>query len=296
MERESMIQPDVKVIDGTGDTLGESPVWDGPNQLLYWVDVYGPRVNRLDRSGTVESWLIAGAKTVGSLALMTGGRLLLALDTGLNLFDPVTAGLTFLADPNAAREGVGYNDGKVDPSGRYWIGTLDLAEQAPRGVLHAVSPRLEVHLADAGFVVVNGPAFSPDGRFLYLSDSLDRKVLAYDVAPGTPRLGGRRVLHAFDADAGYPDGLTVDAAGDIWVAHYGGGRISRLQPDGRLRATYPMPCSIVASCAFGGADLRTLYITTGTEPDRSSHPAGCLLAMRVDASGLPSPVFDPVVT
>lgn len=290
---------DCTIAAATHDRLGESALWHARERAIYWADFYGPVLHRLPLgSRTVESWTIPDSSTVGSFAFASGGRVILALERGLTLFDPMTGGFQRFGDPNAGRAGVAYNDGKVDRSGRLWIGTFDMAETDPRGILYCVGRDGVVTVGDSGFVVCNGPAFSPDGSTLYFSDTVGRRILAYEIAGDPPRLLNRRLFAAMKAEQGFPDGLTVDAAGDVWCALYGAGEVARFAPGGALKERYRLPCPAVTSCSFGGAQLSTLFVTTGWSPGverAEDEPAagGALFSIEVDAIGLPEPEFDP---
>jgi sugar lactone lactonase YvrE len=156
-----------QIVAKTRDRLGESAMWHPREKAIYWVDWYGPTVYRL-RAGDKRpaSWTIAGATILGSLVFLKDGRLLLALDTGLKVFDQASENLEDFADPNEGRAGVSYNDSKVDRFGRYWVGTFDMPETEPRGVLYCVDSQGRFTLGDSGFPVCNGPAFSPQGNRL----------------------------------------------------------------------------------------------------------------------------------
>jgi D-xylonolactonase len=292
-----MMANEWKIVAQTRDRLGESALWHARERAIYWIDGYGPTVHRL-RLGAAkpENWKIPDASLIGSLVFATGGRLLLALDTGLKLFDPVSGALKDFADPNEGRPEISYNDGKIDRFGRYWIGTFDVPEIEPRGILYCVDPQGRATLGDSGFAVCNGPAFSPDGRTLYFSDSVGRRILSYDMSAQSPRLVNRRVFAAMAEDEGLPDGLTVDTSGDVWCAHYGAGRVTRFSPDGQRKSVLHLPCPAVTSCSFGGDDLSTLFVTSGWSPgveraENEPGPGGALFAMGVDARGLPEPEF-----
>ena len=293
-----MSAEDWTIVAQTRDRLGESAMWHAKERAIYWVDWYGPIVHRLRLDGgKLESWAIAGATILGSLVFVKGGRLMLALDGGLTLFDPATGGRKSFADPNGGRPSVSYNDSKVDRFGRLWVGTFDVPETEPRGILYCVDRTGRVTVADSGFPVCNGPAFSPDGRILYFSDSVGRRILAYDTAPDTPHLTNRRLFAVMGADEGLPDGLTVDAVGDVWCAHYGAGRVTRYAPSGQVKQVHHLPCPAVTSCSLGGDRLSTLYVTTGWSPgvqraEDEPGPGGALFAMEVDAQGLAEPEFD----
>ncbi len=286
-----------RIAAATRDRLGESPMWDVAGQALYWIDWYNPIVHRLvPATGKLSHWTVPGATTIGSIVLVSGGRLLLALETGLHIFDPDSGSLAQFADPNAQRQGVGYNDAKIDRAGRCWIGTYDHAEIDPRGILYNLDANGRSAIGDSGFAVCNGPAFSPDGATLYFSDTVGRRILAYDMSPTSPRLTNRRLFAVLDDTEGMPDGLTVDASGDVWCAHYGAGRISRYASDGTRKSLLQLPCPVVTSLCFGGRDLRTLYVTTGWSPgitrgEDETGPGGNLLSIGADTAGLAEPVF-----
>jgi sugar lactone lactonase YvrE len=238
-------------------------MWHPGEQACYWVDWYGPIIRRL-RWGQekIESWTIPGETIIGSFVFARDGRLLIAVDSGLRLFDPRTGTSTPFADPNERRPGVAYNDSKLESSGRLWVGTFDLPETEPRGILYCVEPDGRWGVGDSGFAVCNGPAFSPDGRTLYFSDSVGRRVLAYDLSPQHRTLANRRVFAQFKADEGVPDGLTVDAEGGVWIAMWDGWRVARYTPDGMLDRVIHLPVPRPTSCCFGGDDLGTLYVTS----------------------------------
>jgi sugar lactone lactonase YvrE len=272
------------------DRLGESVLWHAREQALYWIDFYGPRVRRwsLGESAT-DSFELGKGKTVAALAFGTEGRLLVMLDEGVHWFDKNHGTLVPFADPNNRREGVSYNDAKVDREGRLWVGTYDVAEQAPRGVLYRVDGSGQAALADSGFVVSNGPAFSPDGAILYFSDTVGRQLLAYRLDQETGRLTERRQFAALDDAGGVPDGLCVDRAGGVWCAIYGGGRVLHLTPGRQIDRVVEVPAANTTSCCLGGEDLRTLFITSGEEAENES--GGAVFAVEVDVPGLPEPQF-----
>lgn len=285
------------IVVQTRDRLGESPLWHAGEQAIYWTDLYGPTVHRLRKGSAVESWTVPGTTFIGSFVFATAGRLLLAIDTGLVLFDPAAGTFTPFADPNQGREGVIYNDSKIDRAGRLWVGTLDLAEAEPRGILYCVDTGGQARVGDSGFTVCNGPAFSPAGDVLYFSDSMGRRLIAYDLAPGSGQLRNRRVFTTMGPDDGIPDGLTVDAEGGVWCAHYGAGRLTRFAPDGSVLMVIETPCPVVTSMGFGGPEMTTLYVTTGwsigvSRAADEQGPGGALLAYETGIRGLAEPVFD----
>ncbi|MFO1170159.1 MAG: SMP-30/gluconolactonase/LRE family protein [Hyphomicrobiaceae bacterium] len=276
----------------TRDKLGESVLWHPGEQSLYWIDLMQPTVRRMKGgTGEPQSWPIRGTGTLGSLTFASGGRLMLAIDQGLVLFDPATGNMEPFVDPNDQREGVIYNDSKIDRDGRLWLGNYDKAESEPTGVLYCVYPDGRFRLADSGIAVTNGPAISPDGGTLYLSDTTGKRILRHSIDRATGRLSHRRLFATIDP--GMPDGLTIDAAGRLWVAHYGGGCITRLMPDGTVDRVIELPTANVTSTCLGGPKLTTLYITTAEVPANPGPLDGALFCVEVDGPGLPEPIFAP---
>ena len=284
---------ELKVAAPTRDRLGESVMWHVEEQALYWIDLLNPTIRRMKRgTGEPESWTIPNTGVLGSLTLASGGRLMIAVDQGLMLFDAKTGRSEPFCDPNEQRVEMLYNDSKIDRDGRLWIGNCDKPEKEPRGVFYSVERDGSYHLADAGFAVANGPAFSPDGNVLYFSDSVGRRLLTYRIDRKTGRLHDRQLFATIE-NAGMPDGITTDAAGRLWVAHYGGGRVTRYTPDGKVDTVIPVPVPNVTSVGLAGPTLTTLYITTAENPASPDPLDGALFSIEVDGPGLPEPVFQP---
>ena len=288
---------DWTIVSPIRDRLAESPMWHPQEEALYWTDWYGPTIHR-KRWGQdkVESWTIPNETVLGSFVFAGGGRLLLAVDSGLVLFDPRTGQATPFANPDGGREGIVYNDSKLDRFGRLWVGTYELTEQDPRGILYCVTPDGTATIGDSGFPSCNGPAFSPDGRTMYFSDSVGRRILAYDVSPQSRKLTNRRVFASFGPDEGLPDGLTVDAEGGLWCALYGGSCVMRFLPDGVLHSRYDLPCPIVAAPGFGGPEMNILFVATGWSPgvEKASdemRDGGALFALETRFRGVAEPIF-----
>lgn len=293
-----MTVPDFTIAAQPRDQLGESPMWHAGEQAIYWVDWYGPVIHRMRAGGAVESWTIPGTTVIGSFVFVSGGRLMLAIDSGLVLFDPATGEISPFADPNGGRQDIIYNDSKVDRFGRLWVGTCDLRETEPRGILYCVDASGAAAVAESGYVVCNGPAFSLSGGVMYFSDSVGQRILAFDVDPDRPILRNRRVFARMTPEEGLPDGLTVDAEDCLWCAHYGAGRLTRYAPDGAVKSVIELPCPTVTSMSFGGPGMTTLYVTTGWSPgiaraEDEPGPGGALFAFETGIRGLPEPGFAP---
>ncbi|MFC7544433.1 SMP-30/gluconolactonase/LRE family protein [Siccirubricoccus deserti] len=216
-------------------------------------------------------------------AALTGDpeQLILGLRSGHFLFAPRYGHLEALAVPQRHSARHRLNDGKVDHAGRLWFGTMHEAEQAGEGALHLLAPGRQAARIAGPFTVPNGPAFTADGAIMYLADSPARLVLAFDMEDGRPVR--RREHLRFSEDEGFPDGMTLDAEDGLWVAHWGGGRVSRFAADGSRAGSIRLPVRDVTSCAFGGADLRTLFVTTARgngRPDEAPPAASSRSAPR----------------
>jgi xylono-1,5-lactonase len=210
---------------------------------------------------------------------------------GVVLIDLISGLQTPVASPEHGRGGITYNDAKVDPEGRLWQGTCDGDGVEPRGCLWVLENGRRPRLAETGMAVVNGPAFSPDGRMIYVSDSIGRRIIAFNMAGG--KLSHRRTFATMTTDEGLPDGLTVDADGCLWCAHWGGNRVTRFAPSGERLTAVEIPASHVTSVAFGGTGLDTLFITTaryGLSAEQVTREpySGALFSLRPGVKGLPA--------
>jgi sugar lactone lactonase YvrE len=286
-----MTGADWEVIGETRDRLGESALWHPREQGLYWIDFYGPTIHRLDpAAGETRHWTLDGFSSIGSLAFAAEGRLALALNDGIYWFDMATGRPTRFADPNDGRPGLCYNDAKVDRDGRYWVGNYEVTEREPRAMFYRVGLDGGATIGDSGFVVCNGPAFSPAGDILYFSDSIGRRLLAYDVDRATGRLSAPRLFHQFAETDGIPDGLCMDSDGALYCAMYGGGCVMRFAPDATVLDTVRLPVRNITSSCLGGNGLDILYVTTAEDGGRHSLD-GALFARRVAVPGLPEPLW-----
>lgn len=287
-------KPHWRIVAECRDKLGEGPQWNSATGALSWVDCYGPTLRRLAANGERQDWVIPGFKNIGSAVFCGDGRLLIAMENGLHFFDPRDASLALFADPNEGRPGLIYNDAKVDRHGNYWVGNYDATESAPRGVLYVLNRHGQWRIGDSGFVICNGPTFSPAGDVLYFSDSMGRQSLAYDLDPHTGALSRRRVFQTYTEADGVPDGCCVDTQGCIWIAMYDGAKVFRLSPSGERLETWSLPARNITSCCLGGGDLRTLFVTSGQAADGGEPEGGAVFATEVDVPGLPEPIFHPV--
>ena len=277
--------------------LGESPVWSGAEQALFFVDITGRTLYRF-RPATREAQRLALAEDTGCIGLAAGGGFVAGARSGLWRLDARGQPLARLA-PNPEDATVSrFNDGRVDPRGRFLAGTIDEPKAAAAAHLYRYDERGLAVLA-AGLLTSNGLAFSPDGRTLYHADTPRFVVYRYDYDPETGEAVNRRPFVRLDPDAAdraRPDGAAVDVDGCYWTALYEGGRVQRYDPEGRLMAEHRVPARRATMPAFGGPDLKTLYLTTardGAGPDelRAFPLSGALFALQTDTAGLPAHEF-----
>lgn len=282
----------VRTVWAGGALLGEGPVWDAGRGVLWFVDIKGQHVHRLDpATDQVASW--PAPERVGWVLPAEGDVLVAGLKTGLARFDPATGSFAPLAPVEPHLPGNRLNDAAVAPDGTIWFGTMDDAEDQATGRVHRFDGRAVTTLPIAPAVVVNGPALSPDGRTLYHVDSGARTIHAF-AAGEDGTLGAGRVFAEVDPADGYPDGPSVDSAGNVWVGLWQGWRARLYAPDGAILREVRLPAANVTKVALGGPDLTTAYVTTArvglSEEELAAQPeAGHLFAFQVDTPGLAHP-------
>jgi len=277
----------VDIAIDAGDTLGEGPVWE-PGVGLWWLDILRRRLHSLDMEGRWQTRELD--ETPGSLALAGDGRMLLALRTGLALYDVETETTKPLAAIEEDLPDNRLNDGKTDPEGRFWVGSMADDGRDRAGSLYRFEGVVTRVLSDVG--IPNSLAWSPDGRTMYFADSVAGAIFAFPYDLDTGQIGDRRVF-AEVGQPSAPDGSTVDVDGCLWNAEYGGGRLVRYTPDGTVDRMVDVPATNPTCPTFGGSDLDVLYVTTaraGSEGDPHAREpeAGALLAIDADVSGLPA--------
>ncbi|GAA1288222.1 gluconolaconase [Planotetraspora silvatica] len=245
-------------------TLGEGPLWDARTGTLYWVDIM---------EGTVFAQAVDAAQParidvqaqVGCLGLTDDPQVLIAgMRTGWHLLDLRTGGRTFLSDPEADRPACRFNDGSVDPAGRFWTGSLEDGETRPEGRLYRLDGDGTYATVDEGFYCSNGIDWSPDGRWMYFVDSRADLIHRYAFDAETGEATVRRIFADTSSLPGVPDGLRVDSQGDVWCAFWDGAHVTRFTPDGAAAERVPVPVLRPTSVAFGGPGLQTMYITSAS--------------------------------
>ncbi len=271
-------------------TLGEGPAWDAKTQTLYWVDV-------------LEKRIYAGSKLflqlddfVSCLAPRTDGGFVIAQRFGFWTFEPDTNKLFTLASPKGEPSNNRFNDGKCDPRGRFVAGTMDHNEQETSGSLYSLSPEGRIKKLLKDVRISNGLAWSPDCATMYFIDTPTREVKAFEYDIETGQIANPRVLIHFEDTFGWPDGMTTDANGNLWIAMWGGARVTQWNPRGVLMEQFGIPALNPTSCVFGGPNLNELFITTARvgmdAAAMKKYPqAGGVFRMETNVTGMPTYEF-----
>lgn len=276
-------------------SLGECPTWSIDEQLLYWVDINAPSLNRFDPlTGRNMAWPMP--ESIGSFALCEGSRFVAALRSGIWLVDrdgkPKRKIAAAPYDPAHHR----FNDGRADAQGRFWVGSMNEKRDGSTACLYRLGADLALTAMVAEITISNGLAWSPDSGTMYHADTPTRTISAWDFDPVTGAIANRRVFAQFAGESDHPDGAAVDSDGFYWTALYRAGKVVRLSPRGVIVAEVPLPAMCPTMCAFGGPELKTLYVTSarqkrGAEELSRLPQSGGIFAMRVDVPGIPEPKF-----
>lgn len=284
--------------------VGECPLWHHAEKALYWVDIDGRAVHRLDPAsgGAHSKWPMESQPS--AIAIDASGGIVVAQRSGIVRLDTSTGAVTPIAPAPYDSATMRFNDGRVDPAGRFWIGGRDEASGREAAAMYVLE-RGQLRTQWPGTLKnSNGLGFSPDGRRMYHADTATHRIDCYDFDAATGIASNRRTFHQFASDknapdyGGRPDGATVDSAGNYWCAMFEGGRVLCLSPDGEILREVKLPLRCPTMLAFGGDDLRTLYITSASHgrsaEERAQYPlTGCVLSLRADIAGRPEPAYQP---
>jgi len=281
------------VLDARAE-LGEGAIWNSREQVLYWVDITGCKVHAFDPA-TGADRIIPVGEPVGTIVPRRSGGAMIAVKRGFASLNLDTWEVRIVADPEVHMPDNRFNDGKCDPAGRFWAGTMAMrGERKGKGSLYCLFPDLSVKRMLDGVTTSNGIAWSLDRKTMYYIDTPTLTVWAFDYDESSGSISNRRAAVSAGREMGYPDGMTVDEEGMIWVAYWEGWKVARWDPrNGRLLETVDVPAARVSSCAFGGPKLDTLYITTargegGPEDGKSQPHAGGIFMAKPGARGVPA--------
>lgn len=243
--------------------LGESPVWNSFDNSLYFVDIKNPSIHRLHfPSGCFES--ISAPSEIGCILFSQDGKLIAAMQSGLAHVNFETSKYSYFSSIDTDRLSNRPNDGKCDKAGRLWIASMDNNEVKPSGRLWCISHLTKPKIWDSNFVIGNGIDWSPDGKKLYFTDSVNRSIFIYDYDLSNGSIKNKKIFATIPKGYGFPDGLTVDSEGYIWSAHWDGWRITRYAPNGAIDLVVEVPVPRPTSLTFGGSNLNRLFITSAS--------------------------------
>ncbi len=242
--------------------LGEGPLWDPTRKLICWVDIL---------KGHIHEWSVVSeelntiqvSQMIGAMAICNDGNYIAAMKNGFGFVNRETGKVDMIANPEEHLPENRFNDGKCDPYGRFWAGTMPIAEDKSSGSLYFLDTSLNVQKKEINIGVSNGLAWSLDHKTMYFIDSPTRQVVGYDYDKESGKLANKRTAIAIAEEDGFPDGMTIDHEGMLWVAHWGGWQVARYDPvTGKKMLSISMPVSQVTSCSFGGDSMEDLYITS----------------------------------
>lgn len=276
-------------------TLGEGPNWLEDKQTLMWVDIEGRQLRFYNPENGIEQ-VHKLPERAGAAVGHTDDKVVLAVESGFAFYDLNTREQTAINDPEQ-REDNRFNDGKCDAAGRFWAGTMSLVGKEKQGAFYCLDGDLSVRHVFGEVSTSNGLGWSPDGTVMYYIDTGTQKVQAFEFDVEKGELGAERTVVSFENEEGFPDGMAVDADGHLWIAHYGGSRVSKWDPAAGLKVgEILLPVDNVTCCAFGGADYGDLYITTAkdglSDEQKAEQPlAGALFVCRPGPKGQPAHLF-----
>lgn len=281
----------------TENILGEGPLWHSIHQMLYWVDIQSKIVHGYEpHTGLHREWPVP--KKVGTIVPASNGHLILGLQGEIAELDPVSGNVSTLVRLESDRPQNRCNDGKCDPAGRLWVGTMNVDAKPEAGSLYCIDKELSVNKVLTGLTIANGMGWSPDGKYMYFIDSAEYHVKRFIFTSEKNWLKDESVVLRFNKENGQPDGLCVDADGMLWIGFYGGSRVGRYDPaTGKHLLDVSVPAPNVTSCAFGGKDLHTLYITTAREgldheKIKQFPSSGNLFACEPNVAGTDAGIFE----
>lgn len=281
--------------------LGEGSIWSIENQKLYWVDIEGKRLNIFDPVAGENKAYDVGRR-VGTVVPVTEAVVLVALEDGMATVNINNGAVDYILNTEVHKEhNRRFNDGKCDPHGRFWVGTLSMDGVQNVSSLYSIDKDLNLSEKISGVSISNGIVWSADASTMYYIDTPTGEIVQYDFDPASGNISNRKLILKIEEQDGYPDGMTIDSEGLLWVALWDGFAVINVDPkDGSILKKVNIPAPKVTSCAFGGPKLDKLYITTASvemsEAELLEYPlSGSLFVADVDATGVPANKFKPSV-
>ncbi len=276
--------------------VGEGPIWDDQKSVLWWIDILSSRLYAFDpKSETNREWDVG--EHVGTVVPWRDQEVVLALACGLGSFNLATGQVTIFSDPETNQAGNRFNDGKCDPVGRLWAGTMAYVDPIDQGSLYCLNTDFQVTKVLGGVGISNGIVWSHDHKTMYYIDSTTFALRAWDYSVDSGSITNERILLQVELEFGLPDGMTIDEEGMLWVAFYGGSKVCRIHAQtGEILQTIDLPVPATTACAFGDPELDTLYITCAaqglTEAELAKNPQnGNLFSIKTGFKGVPSSRF-----
>ncbi|WP_372932719.1 SMP-30/gluconolactonase/LRE family protein [Mariniphaga sediminis] len=285
-----------ELVLNTQSDLGEGAIWNHKTGELMWVNITGKILNFYNPKLKYNKEMFTG-QMIGTVVPSESGKAMIALENGFYQFDPETGSKHFIIDPEKEISGNRFNDGKCDPAGRFWAGTMSLEGKKKAGALYRLDPKRTVHKMIEGVTTSNGIVWSRDQTKMYYIDTPTRKVMAWNYNNETGEISNPQTAIEVPEDMGFPDGMTIDSEGNVWIALWGGAAVGCWNPEtGKLLRTIDVPAKNVTSCAFGDDDLGTLYITTArqntNEKELEKFPhAGGVFKIRPGVKGIEACFF-----
>ena len=285
-----------KLVLDSQAVLGEGALWHVDSRQLFWVDIEGKKLHQY-RPADGETRAIHVGGRIGTVVLAPEDKAIVALQNGIFALNLADESLTLLANPLAGMSDLRFNDGKCDPAGRFWVGSMHLSAQPEVASLYCMDTDYTIRRVQDNITISNGITWSLDHKVMYYIDTPTECVQAYDYDFGTGHIAHPRVVINVPEGVGHPDGMTIDEEGMLWIAHWGRGCVIRWNPEtGEPLQKIEVPAPLVTSCAFGGDDLHTLYITTARaglgDEQKANYPySGGLFSVKPGVGGIAAYVF-----
>lgn len=295
-------QLNIEIVGSKISLLGEGPVWDAKQGMIYWIDILNGQLHSHHPKKNTQA-SIGLDQMIGSFALSDHGKIIAALKEGIYWVDKNTGAKELIIASEKHLTNNRFNDGKCDPAGRFWAGTMSLTEEKGAGSVYCIEKNKHIGLIESkkmlsNLTISNGMAWSRDGKIFYFIDTPTYEVVAYDYEIATGHIKNKRTIVCIDAADGFPDGMTIDTEGMLWVAHWGGWQVTRWNPiTGKKLSSIQLPAAKITSCTFGGDNLSDLYISSArvglSESELAEQPlAGSLFVVKnCGYTGLPAVEF-----